>query len=187
MATANLPIKLSLRPIPPRSGFSAVPDPVSQSQYYEGVVSRRVVAYVIDICLYGLVFVAAIFAGLIINIATFGLMHVLVIVALACLAPAYHVLTVGGPHAATPGMRLMGLQVRSFDGGPPSKMQAFIQIALFYVTVPTTGGWILLFMLFNSHRRAVHDLLSHTVVLRRAPNSAGGRVRAASAGAIVRR
>jgi uncharacterized RDD family membrane protein YckC len=66
-------------------------------------------------------------------------------------------------------MRLLGLQVRSFDGAAPSKMQAFLQIALFYVTVPTTGGWILLVSLFNPYRRPLHDILSHTVVLRRLP------------------
>jgi uncharacterized RDD family membrane protein YckC len=174
MSTANLPMRLSLRPIPPRPGFSAIPDPISQSEYYEGVVARRIFAYLIDIFLLGLAYGAAVLAGFIINIATFGLMTVLVIGALACLAPAYHVLTVGGSRAATPGMRLMGLEVRNFDGGAPTRLQAFIQIALFYVTVPATGGWILLFVLFNRYRRAVHDVLSHTVVLRRLASRATG-------------
>jgi uncharacterized RDD family membrane protein YckC len=178
MSTANLPMRLSLRSA--RPGFGAVPDPIFNSEYYEGVVARRVFAYLIDLLLLGTIYVAAAFSGLLINIATFGLMSTLVMAALICLAPAYHVFTVGGPSAATPGMRLMGIEVRSFDNGPPDKLQAFVQIALFYVTVPATGGWILLFVLFNRHRRALHDVLSHTVVLRRLarPASTGLRVRA---------
>jgi|SRR6185369_1822273 len=177
MSTANLPMRLSLRSARPNAGNSAIPDPIQHSEYYEGVVSRRVIAYVIDLMLFGLIYVAAVFGGVIVSIATFGLLSVLVAVILACLAPAYHVLTVGGPSAATPGMRLMGLQVHSFDGGKPTKLQAFLQIALFYVTVPTTGGWILLYTLFDRHRRAVHDLLSHTAVLRRQPLARSTTVR----------
>lgn len=177
MSTAKLPMQLSLRSARPGAGFSAIPDPIQHAEFYDGVLSRRAIAYVIDLVLFGMVYVAAVFGGVIVSIATFGLLSVVVAVALACLAPAYHVLTVGGPSAATPGMRLMGLQVHNFDGGAPTKLQALIQIALFYVTVPTTGGWILLYALFNRHRRALHDLLSHTVVLRRlpAPRSTGVR------------
>ncbi len=179
--STNLPMRLSLLPGPPRAGFRAIPDPISQSEYYEGVIIRRVVAYLIDIMIFGWLYLAAFLAGLIVNLATFGLMSVLIVAALVCLAPAYHVLTVGGRAAATPGMRLMGLEVRNFDGGAPTKLQAFIQIALFYITVPTTGGWILLFTLFNRHRRALHDVLSHTVVLRRLRPNASSNLRTATA------
>jgi uncharacterized RDD family membrane protein YckC len=181
MSTINLPMRLSLRSARPGGANRAIPDPIQHSEYYEGVISRRVIAYVIDLMLFGLIYVAAVLGGVIVSIATFGLLSVLVAVILACLAPAYHVLTVGGPSAATPGMRVMGLQVHNFDGGKPSKLQAFLQIALFYVTVPTTGGWILLYALFDRHRRPVHDLLSHTLVLRRVPVVAGTTVRPFSA------
>jgi len=178
----KLPLRLSLKTLPPPNGAGrntagAIPNPLSQAEYYEGLLVRRVVAYLVDLMVLGLLYVAAVLAGFMINIATLGLMSVLVAVVLACVAPAYHVLTVGGRYAATPGMRLMGLQVRSFDGGVPSKMQAFLQIALFYVTVPTTGGWILLVGLFNPYRRMVHDILSHTVVLRRRPATANANLR----------
>ena len=104
-----------------------------------------------------------------VNIVTFGLLSPLVILLLAILAPAYHVLTVGGPRAATPGMRLMGVEVRCFDGQPPTWLHALVQIVLFYLTVPATGGLVLLAVLFNRHRRTLHDLLSNLIVLRRVP------------------
>ncbi len=175
--STNLPMRLSLRSSRPGSG---IPDPLRNGEFYEGVLFRRTVAYLIDLMLIGTVYVGAFISGLMINLATFGLMSALIVVALACIAPAYHVLTVGGFAAATPGMRMLGLEVRNFDGGRPDKLQAFIQIALFYVTVPTTGGWILLFALFNRYRRTLHDVLSHTVVLRRLRQPVGGGVRLAA-------
>jgi uncharacterized RDD family membrane protein YckC len=170
----NLPMRLSLGSSRPGAG---IPDPLRNGEFYQGVLFRRIVAYLVDLVLIGAIYVAAFLSGLMINLATFGLMSALIVVMLACVAPAYHVLTVGGPAAATPGMRLLGLEVRSFDGNQPDKLQAFIQIALFYVTVPTTGGWILLFALFNRYRRTLHDLLSNTVVLRRLRQPVGNGVR----------
>lgn len=162
--STNLPMRLSLGSSQPGAG---IPDPVRNGEFYQGVLFRRIVAYLADLVLIGAIYLAAFVSGLMINLATFGLMSALIVVMLACVAPAYHVLTVGGPAAATPGMRLLGLEVRSFDGNHPGKLQAFIQIAVFYVTVPTTGGWILLLALFGRYRRTLHDILSNTVVLRR--------------------
>jgi uncharacterized RDD family membrane protein YckC len=43
---------------------------------------------------------------------------------------------------------------------------------LFYVTVPPTGGLLLLFALFDRRLRCIHDLLSGVTVIRRSALSA---------------
>jgi uncharacterized RDD family membrane protein YckC len=165
MAQSDLPVPFTLR----LNTAGALPDPISEPQYYDGLLSRRVIAYFLDLFLIGLLWIGAVAVGLLVKILTFGLMTPLVLLALAVLAPAYHVLTVSGPSRATIGMRIMGLEVRTFDGGRPSWLHALIQIALFYVSVSVTSGLVLLVVLFNRHRRTLHDILSHLVVLRRVP------------------
>jgi uncharacterized RDD family membrane protein YckC len=165
MAQSDLPVPFTLR----LNSAGATPDPISEPLYYEGLLSRRVVAYFLDLGLIVLLWMAAFALGLVVKVVTFGLLSPLVVLALAILAPAYHVLTVSGPSRATIGMRIMDLEVRTFDGGRPSWLHALIQIVLFYFTVSVTGGLVLLVVLFNRHRRTLHDILSHLVVLRRVP------------------
>ena len=162
MAQSDLPVPFTLR----LNSAGATPDPISEPLYYEGLLSRRIMAYFIDLGLIVLLSVAAFALGVVV---TFGLLSPLVVLALAILAPAYHVFTVSGPSRATIGMRIMDLEVRTFDGGRPSWLHALIQIVLFYFTVSVTGGLVLRVVLFNRHRRTLHDILSHLVVLRRVP------------------
>ena len=62
---------------------------------------------------------------------------------------------------------------------PPSLLQALVQTILFYLTVPTTGGLALLVVFFLPRRRALHDLLAGTQILRRVPR--GGEILSAGA------
>jgi uncharacterized RDD family membrane protein YckC len=165
MAQSDLPVPFTLR----LNSAGAIPDPIAEPQYYEGLLSRRIVAYFLDLGLIVLLWMGAFVLGLIAKIVTFGLLSPLVVLVLAVLAPAYHVFTVSSSARATIGMRIMGLEVRTFDGGRPSWLHALIQIVLFYVSVSITGGLVLLAVLFNSHRRTLHDIFSHLVVLRHLP------------------
>jgi uncharacterized RDD family membrane protein YckC len=81
-------------------------------------------------------------------------------------AIGYHAVLAGGQQAATWGMRLTDLEVRSIAGARPEMLQAGLQALLFYATVPVTGSLILLVALLNPRRRLVHDFLSGTVVVR---------------------
>jgi uncharacterized RDD family membrane protein YckC len=59
--------------------------------------------------------------------------------------------------------------VRSWTGGRPSYLQAFVQTAIFYVTVGATASLVLLFVLFSERRRTLHDFLAGTVAVRALP------------------
>jgi uncharacterized RDD family membrane protein YckC len=133
----------------------------------EGVLPRRVLAYAIDLCIVGLLVIAVSFFLLGATILTIGLLSPGF--ALLSLVPAtYHTLTIaqGG---ATWGQRLFGLVVCDRELRPASLLQALVTTVVFYLTVPPTAGLVLLLVFLLPRRCTLHDLLSGTQVLRRAP------------------
>jgi uncharacterized RDD family membrane protein YckC len=131
------------------------------------VLWRRVGAYVVDLAILAVLSLAAWITLTTAGVLSFGLLLPLVPVALVLLPIAYHTLLVGGSGAATLGMRLFGLQVRSWTGERPSLWQALLMGTLFYATIAATGSLILLVTLFNARRRTLHDFLSGTLMVRR--------------------
>lgn len=142
-------------------------DPFGDPATFDGVIIRRIFAYLVDlIVLLGVIFLYKIAVGLL-TIVTFGLLTPILVLIGAAIPLAYHTLTIGGSAAATLGMRLFDLQVSTWNGGKPGYLQALLQTAAFYVTVGLTSGLILLWALFNNRRRCLHDLLCGTVIHRR--------------------
>jgi uncharacterized RDD family membrane protein YckC len=153
-----------------RAARFAVPDPASFPEVFEGVLWRRVFAYMVDLLLIAVVAVGAwvVFAAL--WLLSFGLLGPLLWFLFGLLPLAYHTLLLAGRHSATPGMRCFDLELRSVTGERPNLLQAFIQTALFYATVGMTGSLILLVALFNRRRRTLHDFLAGTVMVRTLPS-----------------
>lgn len=142
-------------------------DAFSDPTLFDGVLWRRVAAYLIDITvLVAVLLLYKIAVGLLV-VVTFGLLAPLLILIGAAIPAAYHTLTVGGARSATLGMRACGLEVRIWNGGKPGYLQALLHAAAFYVTVGFTGGLILLWPLFSNRSRCLHDLVCGTVVVRR--------------------
>ncbi len=141
-------------------------DPFADLRAFEGVASRRIFAYLIDLAvLLGLFILFKIALGLLI-VVSFGTLTPLALL-WAAVPIAYHTMTIGGPGSATLGMRLLDLQVSVWNGGKPGYLQAFLHTAVFYVTTGFTGGLILLWALFSNRRRCLHDILCGTIVHRR--------------------
>lgn len=165
MTADNLPSRFTLRLGHPET--DGAPDPLQHPEFYEGVVARRVFAYLVDLGAMAIIWVGLWVVLGILNLVTFGVFSWLMALILALVPAAYHVLQVGGPKGATIGMRLFDLQVRTIDNRPPSHLHALVQVIVFLLSVPPTMGLILLFVFFNRHRRTIHDLFSNTVLLRR--------------------
>lgn len=146
---------------------AGVPDMEAAPAIYDGILLKRILAYGIDLIILALLFAAGWLALGVATVLTFGLLAPLIGLFGLVLAPCYHGLLVGGPKAATIGMRVFGIHVRSMDGRRPTLLQAFLMSILFYATVPTTGWLILLAVFLNKRRRTLHDLLSNTVVVNR--------------------
>jgi uncharacterized RDD family membrane protein YckC len=130
-----------------------------------GVVSRRCVAWVIDVFLIAILLLVLWWLLLMFGLLTFGLgwgaMSILPFVPFC-----YHFFSLLGAASATPGQRMMGLTVRrNYDFGPPTGLQAFLSVLGFYLTL-ATSGLLLVFALFTIRHRTLHDLVSGLVVLR---------------------
>lgn len=148
------------------------PDPIARPEYYEGVVARRVLAYLVDLALIALgLGVLWLLVGAL-TVMSFGLLGPLLWSTLALVPLAYHTLLIGGEESATLGMRLFRIEVRAWDGRRPGYPQAALVTVVFYVSVALTSWLVLVVALFNPQRRTLHDYLCGTVVINALPWSA---------------
>jgi uncharacterized RDD family membrane protein YckC len=147
----------------------AIPDPAAFPELYEGVLWRRVFAYLLDLVFIGVIMVGVwlVFAAL--WLLSFGLLGPVLWLLSGLVPLAYHTLLLSGRRSATFGMRCFDLELRSVSGERPSFLQALIETALFYVTVAMTCSLILLVALFNRRRRTLHDFLAGAVMVRTLP------------------
>ena len=141
------------------------PDPAR----LRGLLWRRALAYFVDVFLISL-------ASWLVALIAWPLWPVV----FTLIPLAYHSLQIGGPHSATFGQRLFGVEVRRLDGGRPLLLQALVQTVLFYVTVMMLTPLALLVAVFNRRKRTLHDILAGTLTLRRSDEpelllSPGGR------------
>lgn len=143
------------------------PDPLSHPDLYDGLLWRRVAAYLFDCCVIGLLLFAGWSSLVVVGLLSFGLLLPLVPLLVALIPIAYHALQVGSRHHATFGMRLFDLEVRTWTGGQPDVWQGLLMAAMFYATLAVTCLLILVVALFNDRRRTVHDYLAGVVVVRR--------------------
>jgi len=139
---------------------------VRDEEFIAGVLTRRCVAWLIDLLL-----ISVIVAFLWTLLFVFGLLTLGLGFAAMAMLPAvpflYHLLSLLRASSATPGQAVMGLTVRrDEDLGPPTGLQALIFTVVFYFTM-ATSGLLLLIALFTVRHRTLHDLASDLVVVRR--------------------
>jgi uncharacterized RDD family membrane protein YckC len=131
----------------------------------EGVMIRRVFAWLLDVVLIALILGALWFVLLMFGVLTLGLGFALLGV-LPFVPFCYHMLFVAGASSATPGQQALGLIVRRDDDlGRPTFAQAFVYTLGFYLTLATTG-MLLLVALFTVRHRTLHDMAGGLVVVR---------------------
>lgn len=138
--------------------------PTDDEWLTEGVRSRRIVAWLLDVLLIGLIVVALWFLLMLFGLMTLGLGFPLMGI-LPFIPFCYHFLFVAGS-SATPGQQALGLIVRRNDDlGPPTPLQALVYTLVFYLTLALTG-LLLLIALFTVRKRTLHDIASDLVVVR---------------------
>lgn len=133
---------------------------------YEGVRTRRVMAFVIDYLIIALLLVPFAILVFLLGIITLGLGWMLFSVLGPAVALIYIWNTMGGPTQATVGMRMMNIRLERLDGGRVDGMLAIVHSVLFWAGNVILTPLILLATLFLDRKRAVHDLLLGTVVTR---------------------
>ena len=146
-------------------------DPATQPELFEGVLARRVVAFLID-----LVVIAVPLAILAIFIVMFGLVTLglgwflfLLYWPLAVIwALVYYGLTFGSAKSATIGMRMVDLEMRTWYGAPAYFVLGAVHAIAFWFTVSFFTPFVLLVAFFNQRRRLLHDILLGTVIINNA-------------------
>jgi uncharacterized RDD family membrane protein YckC len=80
-------------------------------------------------------------------------------------AVLYYGLSLGGPHSATVGMRMMDLELRTWTGEPGYFVLGAAHAVLYWISVSVLTPFVLLVGLFNRRRQLLHDLVLGTVII----------------------
>ena len=154
-------------------------DPAINPELFDGVMSRRVVAFLIAFLILSIPVVFVSMFIFVIGIVTFGLgflFYGLLWPAMVIWALAYYGLTLGSPASATIGMRAMDIEMRTWYGAPTYFVLGAVHAVVFWVTVSMVTPLVLLVCLFNERRRCLHDMLVGTVVINNQARAAALRV-----------
>lgn len=152
---------------PPR-GYAF--DPAAQPELFRGVLARRSFAFLIDLVVLSIPIVLAVIFITLFGVVTLGLgwaLFWLVSPATVIWPVVYYGMSLGGPHSATVGMRMMDLQMRTFSGSPGYFVLGAAHALLFWASVSLLTPLVVVIGLFNGRRQLLHDMVLGTVVVNR--------------------
>jgi uncharacterized RDD family membrane protein YckC len=135
---------------------------------FRGVLTRRVFAFLIDVIVLSVPIILAVMFIAVFGLLTLGLgwaLFWLVSPASVIWAVVYYGASIGGPHSATLGMRVMDLELRTWYGAPGYFVLGAMHAVLFWISVSVLSPLILLLGLFNGRRRLLHDFVLGTVII----------------------
>ena len=162
-------------------------DPVASPELFDGVLARRVIAFIIDFIIIAAPVVLAamfIFAFGIIPLGLGFALYWLLPPATVIWALVYFGVTLGSPSSATIGMRVVDLEMRTWYGAPAYFVLGAVHAIVFWFTISLLTPFILLVCFFNERRRLLHDILLGTVVINNERRAAVLRGSIAGAGAL---
>ncbi len=143
-------------------------DPYLQPELFRGVLTRRAIAFLIDLVVLSVPVILACLFIAVFGVVTLGLGWVLfwlVSPASVIWALLYYGATLGGPNSATIGMRMMDLELRTWYGAPGYFVLGAMHAVCFWISVSVLSPLVLLVGLFNGRRRLLHDIVLGTVVI----------------------
>jgi uncharacterized RDD family membrane protein YckC len=154
-------------------------DPALHPELFDGVLSRRVIAFLIDLIILALPIVFLAMFIFVIGVVTLGLgfvFYALLSPIMVIWALFYYGITLGSRHSATIGMRAMDIEMRTWYGSPAYFVLGAVHAVVFWVSVSVFTPLILLVCFFNDRRRCLHDILVGTVVINNEQRAAALRV-----------
>jgi uncharacterized RDD family membrane protein YckC len=143
-------------------------DPAVNPELFEGVLARRLFAFLIDLVVIAtplILLSVFIFAIAIVTLGfgfvLYGLMPPISVI----WALFYYGLCFGSERSATIGMRTMELEMRTWYGAPAYFVLGAVHAIVFWLSVSMLSPLVLLVGLFNERRRLLHDMVVGTVVI----------------------
>lgn len=143
-------------------------DPALNPELFEGVLPRRIVAFIVDVIVVAVPVVLAAIFIFAFGLVTLGLgwgLYWFFPPATVIWAIVYFGVTLGSPRSATVGMRVMDLEMRTWYGAPAYFVLGAVHAIGFWFTISFLTPFILLVCFFNERRRLLHDILLGTVVI----------------------
>lgn len=143
-------------------------DPLLEPDLFRGVLTRRVIAFIIDLFILSVPIALAILFIAVFGLVTLGLgwaLFWLVSPASIVWALVYYGASIGGQHSATIGMRVMDLELRTWYGAPGYFLLGSMHAVLFYISISVLSPFVLLIGFFNGRRRLLHDFVLGTVII----------------------
>ena len=143
-------------------------DPALQPELFEGVLARRVMAFLIDIMIITLPLIFVAIFIFMFGLVTLGLGWFLFFFygPIAVIwALIYYGMPFGSPASATVGMRMVDLEMRTWYGTPCYFVLGAVHAIAFWLSVSFLTPFILLVALLNDRRRLLHDMLVGTIVI----------------------
>ena len=138
----------------------------TDARAFDNVRTRRVMAVLIDWAIVVALCIPVAIVIFFLGVATLGLGFALYGAMFPVMALLYSGFTMGGPAQATIGMKMMDLHVERLDGRAMDFYVAAAHTFLFWAANVLLTPFILLVTLFTEGKRAVHDLLTESVVKR---------------------
>jgi len=143
-------------------------DPATNPELFEGVLARRVIAFLIDVVIIALPMALIALFILIFGLVTFGLGWALFFLFYpigVLWALFYYGATLGGPYSATVGMRVMDIEMRTWYGAPAYFVLGAVHAIIYWISVSVLTPLILVVCLFNDRRRLLHDIVLGAVII----------------------
>ena len=145
-------------------------NPSTQPELFDGVLSKRIVGFIVDAVLIVALMIPAGLMVAILGLFTFGIAwFVLYPPLFAIVALGYVALTLGGQSSATVGMRMTGIEMRTWSGQKMFPLLAVMHALIFWFSVGLLTPLILLVGLFTYRRQLIHDLLLSVVAVNSGP------------------
>ncbi|MFO6463250.1 RDD family protein [uncultured Jannaschia sp.] len=140
---------------------TALPDPVDQPEFYNGVLAKRALAWIVDVALItGFTIVA--------GILTLTLAFFLWPVAFIAIGALYRIGTLASG-SATWGMRLMGIELRGPSGDRFDGMQSMLHVLGYYASMsfvlPALASIAAMFV--TGRRQGLTDLVLGSAAINR--------------------
>lgn len=149
-----------------------LPDPNTAPELFEGLLTRRVIAYFIDLAILGALVLGALFAGMIAGVLTLGLGWLATPLLMVAAVVGYYAVTLGSSKRATIGMAMMDIVLTPTRSAPLDSWRAFAHPLVFWLTCWILPPFSYLVALFTPRRQLIHDFVVGTLMLRRSPMEA---------------
>ena len=155
-------------------------DPAIHPELFEGVLTRRVAAFIIDVIIIAVPLIGASIFIFVLGIVTLGLgwaLFWLLSPASVIWALLYYGMTLGSPASATLGMRVMDIEMRTWYGAPAYFVLGAVHAVVYWISVSVLTPFVLLVGFFDARKRLLHDMLVGTVLINNAARANSLRTR----------